>query len=173
MLGNIIYKGHSAFVQTKIQLEVFFDESVIDPSGKKGTRRPCDPPITAALSKRVSERSFPKFASAATSECYTVSSAVAPPSNSTKWCKQIRRLSDKRRPFGFQAAADIDVLQKGGIDTTLLENQRRVKDKELRWVESLKTTDAIQAVFNVGYSLQATAAIQNRRVSLAQWSAHS
>ncbi|MEC8165169.1 MAG: phosphate ABC transporter permease PstA, partial [Pseudomonadota bacterium] len=28
------------------------------------------------------------------------------------------------------------------------ENQRRVKDKELRWVESLKTNDAIQAVFN-------------------------
>ena len=48
----------------------------------------------------------------------------------------------------ISAAADIDVLQKGGIDTTLLENQRRVKDKELRWVESLKTTDAIQAVFN-------------------------
>ena len=78
MLGNIIYKGHSAFVQTKIQLEVFFDESVIDPSGKRDAKT-CDPPITAALSKRVSARSFPKFASAATSECYTVSSAVAPP----------------------------------------------------------------------------------------------
>ena len=48
----------------------------------------------------------------------------------------------------ISAAADIDVLRKGGIDTTLPENQRRVKDKELRWVESLKTTDAIQAEFN-------------------------
>ena len=30
MLGNIIYKGHSAFVQTKIQLEVFFDEVAVE-----------------------------------------------------------------------------------------------------------------------------------------------
>ena len=48
MLGNIIYKGHSAFVQTKIQLEVFFDESVMirEAKGREDPaisqlRRPC------------------------------------------------------------------------------------------------------------------------------------
>ena len=35
MLGNILANGYSAFVQTKIRLDVFLDESVIDP---KGTR---------------------------------------------------------------------------------------------------------------------------------------
>ena len=112
MLGNIIYKGHSAFVQTKIQLEVFFDRSVIDPSGKRDTnpairqlRRPC---------QSRSPQEFPEVRKRRDKRMLYVPSAVAPPSN-CKWCKQIRRSSDKRRPFG-SAAADIDVLQKGGID---------------------------------------------------------
>ena len=36
LLGSILANGYSAFVQTKIRLDVFLDESVIDP---KGTRQ--------------------------------------------------------------------------------------------------------------------------------------
>ena len=35
MLGNIIYKGHTAFIQTEVKLEIYFDEDVIDPTGKR------------------------------------------------------------------------------------------------------------------------------------------
>ena len=147
MLGNIIYKGHSAFVQTKIQLEVFFDESVIDPSGKRDakTLRSAN---YGGLVKASLRKKFPEVrkrrdkrmlyglvSGGAAFELYQM--VQADPS-----------LIGQTKAVWISAAADIDVLQKGGIDTTLPQNQRRVKDKELRWVESLKTTDAIQAVFN-------------------------
>ena len=143
MLGNIIYKGHSAFVQTKIQLEVFFDRSVIDPSGKGhedhqianyGGLVKTSPRKKFEVRKRRDKRMLYGLVSGgAAFELYQM--VQADPS-----------LIGQTKAVWISAAADIDVLQKGGIDTTLLENQRRVKDKELRWVESLKTTDAIPNV---------------------------
>ena len=46
MLGNIVYKGHSAFIQTNIELRVHLDESIIDPQGHRDPKL-SSRPITA------------------------------------------------------------------------------------------------------------------------------
>ena len=147
MLGNIVYKGHTAFVQTKIQLEIFFDESVIDPTGKRDPRtlRGAD---YGGLIKASLRKQFPDVRKRRDKRTlYSIVSGGAA-FELFRMVQEDPSLIGKTESVWVSASADIDVLQKGGIDVSVPESERRVKDKEIRWVEALRAADSIEAVFN-------------------------
>lgn len=147
MLGNIVYKGHTAFVQTKIQLEIFFDESVIDPTGKRDPKslRGAD---YGGLIKTALRKQFPDVRKRRDKRMlYGIVSGGA----AFELYRMVRAepsLIGKTESVWVSASADIDVFQKGGIDVSVPESERRVKDKEIRWVEALRAADSTEAVFN-------------------------
>ncbi len=51
----------------------------------------------------------------------------------------------------FTASDDIDMYEKGEVDLSLPESQRRLKDNAIGWVQALEARGALQSVFNTAF----------------------
>jgi len=54
-------------------------------------------------------------------------------------------------PLWFTASDDIDMYEKGAIDASLPESQRRLKDNTLSWVRALEDVGQMRSVFNTAF----------------------
>ena len=62
-----------------------------------------------------------------------------------------RSLIGTRNSVWVPAADDVDMLVKGHMDRRLPESQRRLKDKELAWVDQLAADGRVRKAFNVSF----------------------
>ncbi len=150
MLGNIIYKGHTAFIQTEVKLEIYFDEDVIDPTGKRDeqTLRGAD---YGRLIKTSLRKQFPNVQKRRDKrKLYRIVSAGSP-FELYRMVQKDPSLIGKTQAIWISAAANIDILNKGGIDTTRPETERRVNNKEISWYENLREAGLIRADFNTRF----------------------
>jgi len=150
MLGNIIYKGHTAFIQTEVKLEIYFDEDVIDPTGKRDeqTLRGAD---YGRLIKTSLRKQFPNVQNRRDKrKLYRIVSAGSP-FELYRMVQKDPSLIGKTQAIWISAAANIDILNKGGIDTTRPETERRVNNKEISWYENLREAGLIRADFNTRF----------------------
>ena len=150
MLGNIIYKGHTAFIQTEVKLEIYFDEDVIDPAGKRDeqTLRGAD---YGRLIKTSLRKQFPNVQKRRDKrKLYRIVSAGSP-FELYRMVQKDPSLIGKTQAIWISAAANIDILNKGGIDTTRPETERRVNNKEISWYENLREAGLIRADFNTRF----------------------
>ena len=150
MLGNIIYKGHTAFIQTEVKLEIYFDEDVIDPTGKRDeqTLRGAD---YVRLIKTSLRKQFPNVQKRRDKrKLYRIVSAGSP-FELYRMVQKDPSLIGKTQAIWISAAANIDILNKGGIDTTRPETERRVNNKEISWYENLREAGLIRADFNTRF----------------------
>jgi phosphate transport system permease protein len=150
MLGNIIYKGHTAFIQTEVKLEIYFDEDVIDPAGKRDeqTLRGAD---YGRLIKTSLRKQFPNVQNRRDKrKLYRIVSAGSP-FELYRMVQKDPSLIGKTQAIWISAAANIDILNKGGIDTTRPETERRVNNKEISWYENLREAGLIRADFNTRF----------------------
>ena len=150
MLGNIVYKGHSAFIQTNIELRVHLDESVIDPQGHRdpktlikadygGLIKASLRKIFPNVRKRRDKKALYKLVSGgAAFELYQI-------------IRDDPSLIGQTVAIPLTASADIDTLNKGNVDVNLPESERRVKDNEIRWFASLQASGAVSTNFNTQF----------------------
>ena len=150
MLGNIVYKGHSAFIQTNIELRVHLDESIIDPQGHRdpktlikadygGLIKASLRKIFPNVRKRRDKKALYKLVSGgAAFELYQL-------------IRDDPSLIGQTVAISLTASADIDILNKGNVDVNLPESERRVKDNEIRWFASLQASGAISTNFNTQF----------------------
>ena len=150
LLGSILANGYSAFVQTKIRLDVFLDESVIDP---KGTRqgKTLQQADYGGIIKSSLRKAFPEVRKRRDKKAlYGLISGGA----GFELYRMIREdpsLIGQTRQIWLTAASDIDILNKGGVDRSLSQSERRVSDKELAWFEMLQEAGAVEKVFNTRF----------------------
>lgn len=151
MLGilftTVISTAIPAFTQTNITLEVELDPEVIDPEGK----RDADVLAGADYRKLVRRAMFDLFPDVKKRrdkrQLYDMISpgavfqvrdqVVADPS-----------LIGKKVSFVLTASDDIDQFNKGQIDGTLPQSERRVKDKQIAWFNEMTANGIIQTDFN-------------------------
>ena len=147
---DIIGKGYSAFVQTHIELEVFFDPEVIDPQGagdmqaiaradfRKIVREPLKamfPEVTGRRDKR---------------ELYSLISSGAP-YQLLEMVRDDPDLIGQRVVVDLIADDDIDMLVKGHIDRNAPPEDRRVNDTTIGWVDKLEAQGLVKLKFNSGF----------------------
>lgn len=150
MFGNIIYKGHSAFVQTFVGLDITFDEAVLgigdgrdeaslaaaDYSGLiKATLREMFPDVTKRKDKRKLYRLVSNGAS------YQLADLIA----------DNPALIGAKARIWVPADDEIDMLMKGYIDRNLPESDRRLSDQQIGWVEALEEQNLIESRFNFAF----------------------
>ncbi|MBK1646369.1 phosphate ABC transporter, permease protein PstA [Thiocapsa imhoffii] len=147
LFADIIAKGHSAFVQTYIQLPVHFEAAVLDPDGSR------NPEVLARanyqqLIRDALRTEFPGVTDRReTRTLYSMISVGAP----TQLRDRVLANPDligTTQDVWLLADDDIDMLVKGHIDRGLPENQRRVKDQAVGWVEQLEAQGRIAKRFN-------------------------
>ena len=147
LFADVGYKGYSAFHHTVISLDIYFDPEVLTPSGER------DPETLAKadynqLIKTALKQLFPEVTDRRQRrELYALVSSgaqyqlldyiLADPS-------QVGR----RQRFWLIADDDVDMLEKGHVDRNLPEAERRIKDRQLVWLDQLREQDRLQRQFN-------------------------
>ena len=150
LFTSIVGNGYTAFQQTYIELEVTWDPEVLgigedrDAKALSGANYP-------GLVKKTMRDMFPgvKGRKARRTLYRVVSSGAA-------FMLRDRLLGDpglvgRTERIRVPADDDIDMLVKGHIDRDAPESERRVKDNQLGWVETLEAAGRIEKRFNTAF----------------------
>ncbi|MGH8558383.1 MAG: phosphate ABC transporter permease PstA [Methylococcales bacterium] len=150
LLISIVGKGYTAFQQTSIALDVYFDPRLIDPEGE---RKP--DAIAAgdfgALVKQSLHKMFPEV-----TERRDKRALVGLVSHGATFAIRASVLQDpdligKTVRFWVPASDDVDMLIKGQLDRKLPESDRRLTDREIGWIEFLEDKELIEKQFNTAF----------------------
>ena len=136
LFTSIVANGYSAFVQSFIQLEVYFDPETLDPQGT----RDLDQLRTAnygGLVKQSLRNAFPDV-----SDRREKRALYGLVSSGADFELRSMVLADpdiigSRQTLWVPADDDVDMFLKGHIQRETPESDRRVKDNQIAWVDRL------------------------------------
>ncbi|RZV34924.1 MAG: phosphate ABC transporter permease PstA [Acidimicrobiales bacterium] len=150
MFAAILLRGMSAFQQTKIGLDISFNEQVIDPAG---TRDPGDmaranykPLISAGLAEvfpEVTERREKNqlYKLISNGGMFELGQMVV----------ENPELIGTKQTIWLSASSEADLFMKGKIDAKVEEELRRFKDRDIAWFNTLKDQGKIKKKFNTTF----------------------
>ncbi|MCU7885133.1 MAG: phosphate ABC transporter permease PstA [Candidatus Thiodiazotropha sp. (ex Lucinoma annulata)] len=144
---TIFANGYTAFQQTYLKLDVVFDPAKIAPIGE------ADPDVLSAadyggLVKAAMREMFPSVTGRREKKIlYNLVSTGA--------VYQLREmvmldpaLIGTQKSIWLVADDDVDMLIKGHIDLNAVESDRRIKNNQLEWIQSLQKDGRIEKRFN-------------------------
>jgi phosphate transport system permease protein len=141
---SIFGRGYSAFRQTYLRLEVFFDPEVLRQ----------DTLVNADYAALVRESLFKKFPQAEGRQDRRQLTALV----SSGAVYQLRdmvlkdpELVGKTVEAWLPADDDVDMLIKGHFRRELPESERRVSDKQIAWIERLEAEGRLERKFNTTF----------------------
>ena len=141
---SIAVKGYSAFQQTEIKLDIFFDPAEFQddliadanfPALVKASLRELFPEVSGRREKRS------LYGLVSPGAAFQVRRALL----------NDRKLVGQMKSIWVLADDDVDMLVKGHIDRQLPEDQRRFKDKQLAWIDQFTADGRLRKAFNVNF----------------------
>jgi phosphate transport system permease protein len=153
LLASIFSKGYTAFFQTMITVPVEFSEKVIDPSNKRAT----DPKVLVTANyPNLARDAVAKAAGLDLSDKAALASLKGFVSDGVR--AQLRSMVLENPsiigttvPVTFLASANIDSAYKGQIDLTVPEADRKVKDPQVKVMNTLAEAGAMREHFNLDF----------------------
>ena len=150
LLGTIVVKGSTAFLQTHIALDVTFDKTEIDPEGTgdpevigkanfRGIARSAIRKQFPDVRQRRDRRNLFKIFSNGTGfelRDMVLNNPALIGTSQTVWVK---------------SSADVDMLTKGFLERDVPEANRRLSDKQLSWYDSLVKENRVERKFNTTF----------------------
>ncbi len=150
MFSNIVYKGHTAFVQTYVVLDVSFDADKMDIDDRRD-RKSLASANYAALIKVTLQDLFPEvtqrqdkrnlYKLISTGASYQMSDLV----------KNNPDLVGTKMRIWVPVDDEIDMLRKGYIDRNLPESDRRLSNQQIAWVDTLDEKGLLETRFNFNF----------------------
>ncbi len=138
---SILGKGYTAFQQTFIELDVSFDPEVLDEQSLatadyqglvKQSLRNMFPDVSGRRDKRMLYGIVSSGASFQLRDMVLTNPEII----------------GQTIPVWVPADDDVDMLMKGHVDRQVAEGERRLKDKQLAWIDQLIADGKIQKQFN-------------------------
>jgi phosphate transport system permease protein len=150
LLISLVGTGLTAFVQTRLEISVTFDEKVLDPEGTRDPTQLAKANYTTLLRNAI-YATFPEV-----TERNDKRDLVKLFSNSARFELQSMVLDDPAiigttRPVRLLAGSDADVFAKGKMSRDLAEAERRLSDKQIGWIDQLAAKGAIHKNFNTSF----------------------
>ena len=150
LLISIVSKGYTAFWQTHIELEIEFSKEEIDPTGF-GDARTIAGADYDGLIKRNLRGLFPDVQGRRDRrKLYGLISGSAA-FDLQRMVVEDPSLIGTTRKVWLPASDDIDVFVKGHVDASVPEDQRRIKDDEISWVNALSERGQLEKQFNARF----------------------
>jgi phosphate transport system permease protein len=147
LFGTVLSQGLSVLRQGYVQLDIIYDPEVIDPAG---TRLPDDLAVAdyQALVRAALRERFPDVEGRpALRELYGLVSSAA----SVELQKRVAAdpgLIGQRQRVTLLADDTVDMLLKGKVSRSAPEDERRLSDAQVAWVDALRADGALQLRFN-------------------------
>jgi phosphate transport system permease protein len=147
LLFTIFSKGWPAFQQTYIQLDVELDEATL------GINKASDEDALYSASyykviKNSLKEMFPGVEGRKQKRALKNLVSKAAAYNLRDQVVKNPNLLGTRQSYWFLAKDDVDVFMKGNIDRTLPETDRRIKDYQLTWIDTLVAQGRLEKRFN-------------------------
>ncbi len=155
MLGflalTVIAHGYTAFIQTRIELDVTFDRAALDPKGDLSPASLAAGDSLGAV-KQALMTAFPEAASDRTQrkQLFDMVSNAAGEDVLRDLRADMAKLGTVQR-VSVLASDEIDMLAKGAVDRTLPESQRMLDDRQIAWFDQLAAAGRIETRFNVDF----------------------
>ncbi|PZU83717.1 MAG: phosphate ABC transporter permease PtsA [Shinella sp.] len=152
LLFSVISKGYTAFEQTMITVPIEFSEKVIDPNNKRAE----SPNVLQMANYPVLARdAVAKVLGVDTSDRTQARAVQDMLSDSVRVTLRDMVLADpsiigKTVPVTLLASAGIDSAYKGQIDLSVAEQNRKVSDKQVGWMNQLAESGILGGHFNTG-----------------------
>jgi len=141
LFGQIIIEGYTAFIQTNILLEVDFSEEAFAkenlaaadyPGLVKKSLAEIFPEVTSRQDKKL------LFSLVSNGAAYKLNDMVA----------ANPKIIGTRQKVWVPAGSDVDMLVKGKSDRNVAEENRRLNDKQLAWIDTMKSQGKLEKQFN-------------------------
>ncbi|MCU7842435.1 MAG: phosphate ABC transporter permease PstA [Candidatus Thiodiazotropha sp. (ex Monitilora ramsayi)] len=144
---SIIANGYTAFQQTFVKLDVYYDPEMIAPVGET------DPEILSAgnyggLVKATMRELFPSVTNRRDKKKLYGLISTGASYQLRERVMQDPSVIGQRESIWVPADDDVDMLIKGHIDLNLPESDRRIKDDQLSWIQGLQEDDRVEKRFN-------------------------
>jgi phosphate transport system permease protein len=147
---SIVANGYTGFQQTYVKLRVDFDASVLNPDGQR------DPAAIrgadfGSLVKQAISREFPEVSGRSElRELYGLLSTGAEYQLVEMVAADLSLIGSSKEVW-LIASDDVDMVAKGHIDRELPEDERRVNDRVLGWLDVLEARGALDTRFNPAF----------------------
>ncbi len=150
LLASIGWRGISVFTQYRVVLSVDLDAREIDPEGTRQAdalgAANYSKLVRAALREQFTDVSGRKekrrlYALVSAGAAYQIRSAVLEDPD----------LVGTTHTFSVPLAADADLYLKGRVSAETPEKSRKLKDRQIAWLEALRERGMIERVFNTGF----------------------
>jgi phosphate transport system permease protein len=150
LLSSIVGRGYTAFVQSRVVLEVEFAADVLDPDGT-GDPQVLSGANYAALVKASLREQFPDVTGRR--ERRDLNALV---SSGAAFDLRERVLADPslvgtRQAISLPLSDDSDMFFKGFIPRDVAESERRLKDSQVAWLDALQERGLVRRVFNTTF----------------------
>lgn len=141
LFTSIISNGYTAFQQTYIQIEVDFDRELFIDENLAAADFP-------GLVKSSLRKMFPDAKSRKDKK--RLYKLVSPSAGFTllDMVKENPKIIGTKQSIWVLADDDVDMLIKGHYDRNLPEDDRRIKDNQLRWIDHLEEQGKLEKRFN-------------------------
>ena len=129
---------------------MFLDESVIDPKGTRQGKTLLQADYGGIIKSSL-RKAFPEVRKRRDKKALYGLISGGAKFELYQMIREDPSLIGQTRQIWLTAASDIDLLNKGGVDRSLSQSERRVSDKELAWFEMLQEAGAVEKVFNTRF----------------------
>ncbi len=150
LLGSIVARGYTAFTQTVLTLDVFFDPQVIDPQGRR------DPEAlrTANYETLVRDsllRLFPDASGRSDRRALAALVSTGAALSLQRMVEADPSLIGRTQAVRLPASDDVDMIEKGELPRTAAEGEGRLADRQLAWLAALEAQGRVGSRFNATF----------------------
>ena len=147
LLATIVVKGHGAFLQTRILVEVYFDAGEIDPGGARDAAN-LKRGNYAVLAKRALYQLFPEVSERRERQSLARLLSTGNDLVLRAMVQDDPDLIGSRQAVWLIASDDVDMLVKGHVSRDLSEGNRPLDDAQLGWFDALVADHRVEQEFN-------------------------
>ena len=150
LLASIVRQGTPAFFQTYLLVDVYMDPAIIDPKGERDSNVLARANYQALIKRALYER-FPDVTERRAKRALT--GLVSSGAYITVRESVISNpdIIGSTQSMWLVASDDVDTFNKGQISRDTAEEDRRVKDNEIAWLDALNVEERVELRFNSAF----------------------
>ncbi len=147
LFASIVSNGYKAFWQTRVQLEIYFDPQLIDPDATG------DPDIIGRanfqkLARLALAKDFPEVTGRRDRRKLNALLSNGAGYELRDMAMRDPQIIGQTRALWLLADDEVDMLLKGDISRDQPQEQRRLDDRQIEWIDSLLGQDRLELQFN-------------------------
>ena len=150
LLGSVVARGYPAFVRTQVALDVNFDPALLN-LGDSPTRDEVEKADYGRLLRESLFAAFPEVTERRERRKLLKLVSTAARFELREMILDDPSIMRATHRVWLTASSDVDMLIKGSAPRALPEDERRLDDRQIAWIDRLADAGAVETTFNAAF----------------------